>query len=190
MMLSTSHGCWHQCNGITWNQQCQWHHVMPMASQKKGHSALHFNCFNLSNAVVPLMKLLASFGTDASANGVKWPKSHVAFHFNYLDLSNVMLPFYAIGIMWCHQQSSGSTWPKKLHLIYDFLDLANGMIPLMTLLASCDTDTNINGITWPNCCTCCTLSLSPWSSEYNGADTSINSVKGLKKSSCHSFWFS
>ena len=32
---------------------------------------------------------------------------------------------------------------------FDHLDLKDGIVPLMTLLASCDTGTNINGITWP-----------------------------------------
>ena len=34
---------------------------------------------------------------------------------------------------------------------FDHLDLTDGMVPLMTPLASCDTDTSVNGITWPKC---------------------------------------
>ena len=56
---------------------------------------------------------------------------------------------------------------------FDHLEPTNGMEPLMTLLESCDTDTSINGITWPNRL-CCTLFQIPWPNECNGAvDNSI-----------------
>ena len=46
--------------------------------------------------------------------------------------------------------ASGITWPKR-HVASHFyhFDISNGMVPLMTLLASCDTDNSISGITGP-----------------------------------------
>ena len=41
------------------------------------------------------------------------------------------------------------TSEKKGHVVshFDHLDVINAMVPLMTLLPSCDTDINTNGIT-------------------------------------------
>ena len=96
-----------ECNGaiadvvhIIWCW-CQWHQMT------KSHATPYFNCLNMRNAVIPLLKLLASYDsaigitlswhhcqyhhmtpmpmalcdTDASANGFKWQKSLVVPHF-------------------------------------------------------------------------------------------------------------
>ena len=85
--------------------------IAPSASHdKKGHDAPCFDCFDLRNAMVPLM-LLASWDANASASGITWPKSHVSPHFDHLDLR----------MQWCHWQclliptivnSIVITWPK------------------------------------------------------------------------------
>ena len=123
--------------------------------------------------------LLAWYDTDVSASGIKWPKINVALHFNCLDLRNTILPFLmpchqviptpvpmlnlflsiltkqcsgaiddTIGIIWCWHQLHHMT-KKSCYFSFDHLDLTNGMLPLMTLLASCDTVSSIIGITWP-----------------------------------------
>ena len=51
---------------------------------------------------------------------------------------------------------------------FDHFDLNNGMVPLITLLASCHTDTSINGIQWPEK-SCCTFFQLSWPNEYSGA---------------------
>ena len=53
-----------------------------------------------------------------------------------------------------HNQKSHDASP------FDHLDLSNGMVPLITLLDSCDTDTNINDITWPKKLFCTSFWLS------------------------------
>ena len=75
----------------------------------------------------------------------------------------------AIGITWCWCWCQWHYMTKcNVTSPFDHLDLTDGMAPLMTLLASCDTDTSINGITWPNKI-CCTLFWSSWPNVYSGA---------------------
>ena len=50
---------------------------------------------------------------------------------------------------WCWCQWKYKTKKSCCVSYFDHLDLTNGIVPLMTLLALCDTDTNISGITWP-----------------------------------------
>ena len=52
--------------------QCQWCHMI------RAFVAPHFNCFELRNAMVSLMMLLASCDSDVRASCITWPKSHVA----------------------------------------------------------------------------------------------------------------
>ena len=79
---------------------------------------------------------------------------------------------------------------------YNHLELTNGMVLLMTLLAPCDSDTSVNGIIWPNsyvvhCSNCLnlmgTMILLVVTVAWCDADASANSVKWLKKSYCISF---
>ena len=50
--------------------------------------------------MVPLMMLMASCDTDASANGIKLPWSPAALHFNCHDIRSVMCAiFYTIGLV-------------------------------------------------------------------------------------------
>ena len=82
---------------------------------------------------------------------------------------------------------------------FDHLDWTNGILSQMMHLASCDTDTSINGITWPkiyvahcfnfldlmNTVVLLTMVLS----SHDDDDSAIN-VKLLEKSYCISFWSS
>ena len=95
--------------------------------------------------------------------------------------------------------ASGITWPKRsCSSPFDHLDLTDGMVPLMTLLETCDSDISINGFPWPKelCCTSFYLS---WLNKCSGA---INDAIHItwwwcwcqlhhetKKSFCISFWF-
>ena len=107
----------------------------------KSHVASHFNCLDLRNAMVPFLISLPSCDANNSANN--------APHFDYLDKANVVVPF--IGTKTSHDaDGNGMTLPKS-HIASPFhhLELANGMVQLITLMALCDTDTSISGITWP-----------------------------------------
>ena len=65
--------------------------------------------------------------------------------------------------------ANGITWPKSPPASpFDHLDITNGMVPLMTLLASCDRDMSINGIAWSKKL-CCTLFHSSWPNKQNDA---------------------
>ena len=81
---------------IVW---CYWWHWWHDVTLTSASIALHHqkiyveSCFvylNWRNAVVTLMKLLASH--DADGNGITWPKCHVASLFDHLDLWNGMVP--------------------------------------------------------------------------------------------------
>ena len=60
-------------------------------------------------------------------------------------------------IQWCHWWCHGQTlMPMTSHDQYSYvvspfhhLNPTSGMVSLMTLLASCDTDNSMNCITWP-----------------------------------------
>ena len=149
--------------------------------EKKIHVTLNFNCLYLRNAMQALIMPLTWGNTDASASGIKWPKSYVAPHFNCIGLRNVLVTFvmpipvlmlHLIWISWISKcigtidDAFDITWyscmcewhhmTKKLWCFsFDHLCLTNGMMSLTTLLAWCDTNTSINGITWPKmlCCT-------------------------------------
>ena len=70
-------------------------------------------------------------------------------------------------MQWCHRYHmilmlvpvGSHDQQVKLLLPLIILFLTNGMVPLMTLMASYDTDNNSSGITWPRML-CCTLSES------------------------------
>ena len=69
VIFAASHDTDTNDNGITCHQ---WNYLMlmPMPSHDQNlHIASHFCCLNLRNAMVPLIMLLASSETDASA---KW----------------------------------------------------------------------------------------------------------------------
>ena len=64
---------------------------------------------------------------------------------------------------------------QKSHVVslFDHLDLKNGMVPLITLLASCDTDTSITGITSPNKLCCISFKLSQLNKYSSAIDDAI-----------------
>ena len=75
----------------------------------------------------------------------------------------------AIGITCDDAGANGITWPKILcSSPFDHFDLTSVMVPLMTLLTWCDTDTNTNVITWQKEL-CCTIFWLSWLSKCSGA---------------------
>ena len=82
--------------------------------------------------------------------------------------------------IWSHGLKSHTASP------FDHLDLANGMVPMMTLLALCDTDTNIMTLHNQKCYTThCfkyldlmnTMMLSTMVLTLHDVDASTNSIK-------------
>ena len=88
--------------------------------------------------------------TDARANGVTWPKGHVSPYFDHSGLRSTMVPF----TMHLHHMMlmpvSMASCDQESHVAFYFyhLDLKDVIVPYMMLLASCDTDTDANGIMW------------------------------------------
>ena len=89
--------------------------------------------------------------------------------------------------MWClfwwhHMPKSHIASP------FDQFDLTNGLVPLMTLLASCNTDTSMNGITEPksyvaHCFKCLdqmktVVVLTTWLTSYAGDASAICHMTG------------
>ena len=99
---------WNAC-GLKWPQN----HVAP-----------HLDFFDLSNAVVPLTKLLAPHAASAGANGVTYQKSHVSHHFDHLYLGNAMV---------------------SLMMLSASHDADNNAVALH------DTNTNVSNIMWCQC---------------------------------------
>ena len=94
----------------------------------------------------------------ADHSGVTWPKSHVAEHCDHIDLRNAMAPMNVLStshdadtnvevshdtktnatdIMGCQCWCQWYHMTKQSYIIPDFncLDLRNGMVTLMLLLA-------------------------------------------------------
>ena len=129
-MLPTSHGADSKAMTLHDNNTNGSDHVIPMlmpiaSHHKMSHAAHHFSCLNLGNAVVPLMILLASCDTDASANGIKWPTSHVGWNCTiFMPLASCEASASANSIKWSKEHvashfiltiynANGITWPKK-----------------------------------------------------------------------------
>ena len=68
-----------------------------------------------------------------------------------------------------HDQKSYITCP------FDHFDLSSGMLPLIMLLESCDTDTSINAITWPKKLSC----ISFWLFWLNKCSGAIDDASGI-----------
>ena len=119
-MFSVSHDADTNANGISC-LQCQRHLVilMPMAShEQKHHVAPHFSCFNVKNAMVPLMMPLALCDSNASAKASNYQRS-------------CLIPF---GLPWhkeCHgaflvplvscdakTSANGITWQKRSYFTH------------------------------------------------------------------------
>ena len=166
--------CWHQCTGITWHP-CQWYNVISMlklmaSHNKKCHAALHFNCLNLRNAIILIIL----------TKQMQW------CHWWY------------ISVTWCWCQWHYMTKSDATSHC-DYFDQANGMVPLVTLLASQNTDTSINGLHDQNSnVTHCfnnlnlmnTIVLFTMSLASLDSDASANSVLWLKTSCYISLWLS
>ena len=135
----------------------------------KSHIASPFHYLDLSSGMMPLMALLASCDIDASINSITWPRKLccTSFRLPWLNkcsaaindgiiITMILMPVVSHDQI-CHVASP-----------FDHLDLAYKMVPLMTLLASCDTTTSISGITWPKML-CWILFQSSWPIEYSDA---------------------
>ena len=134
-------------NGITW---------------PKSHIVLHFDHVELTNVFVALtMRCKCQ------------DQMHHMAKEDILHLISIILTKQMYRCHWsCHIAShdanagvSSIIWPKcDVASHFNHLDLTNGMVPLMTLLASCNSDTSISGITWSKM-SCCTLFESSWPNE-------------------------
>ena len=90
------------------------------SNDQRSHVTPHSSCLNLRNAKMPLMILLASCDSHATANGIKLPSSHGAPHFDCFVLRNVMVPVTTLSASQkAGAGANGVTRPKKvmLHLI-------------------------------------------------------------------------
>ena len=117
----------------------------------KCHVASPFVHPDLTKGMVPLLTLLASCDTDSNISGMTCPK--IMLHLILIILIKQM--------QWCHwwwylhhmmvMLMLIASYDQKSHVAsyFDHLYLTSGMVPLMTLLSSCDTGTSINDISWP-----------------------------------------
>ena len=159
---------------------------IPWPKRQKCHVASH------QNGV--LMMLLASCDTDTSINGITWLQMLCCTSF-WISWLKIVLVKLTMSLASHNADVDGSSIKTKKimsHLIK--------MVLLMTLLASCNTDTSVNGITWPEklCCTWFQLSCN---NAYSGAIDNafgiiimlmpVPTVKCMKRS-CYilfqSFW--
>ena len=163
---------WHccQCQNIKWPKshvsphfdcfniimewcylQCHWHHVIPtlvLMTSYDQQVILHLLLIILTNQ--------CSWATD-SAISIPWCQCEYQLHH-----MTQKLHFTSFKLSWLNQCSSanddviGITWylcqwhhmvKKSCCNSFDHLDLSNGMVPLITLLQWCDTDTSTKNIT-------------------------------------------
>ena len=129
----------------------------------KTSSCTSFQLSNLRNALVPLMMLLASCDTNASAKGFKVPKKSSCTSYWLPRHKKCNGTFdYTISIKWC-QLVPMVSYKEKSHGAPHLnpLDFWNAMVAMMMLstshaadtyaMASYDTNINANGIMWcPN----------------------------------------
>ena len=140
-----------KCNGSTddaINIMWCWHYINAPHDQET-HVAPHFNFLELRNVMVPLVMLLVSCDTDL--NGITWHQHQ-----------------------WHHTMPMPVSQDKKSHVTsnFDCLDLRNVTVTLRMLTASCDANTNANGMTWPE--RSCDTSF--WSSRHNECSVAINNA--------------
>ena len=134
-----------------WYWWGHWHHMMLilMASHDpKSHIASPFDHLDVTNGMVPLMTLLESCNTDISMNGITWSKKLgcTSFWLAWPNQCHGAIDYTTdITGYWCQWHHM----TKKCHVAFHFdhFDLTNGTVPLVTLLASCNTDSSINDIT-------------------------------------------
>ena len=152
---------------------------------QKSHVVPHFDYLDLRNAIVPLTMPSVYHAASANgitwpikscctSFWLSWSKECNCCHWWYHQHSGtntgvsgvilqekscysscLFLPEEYNGVT-NDSSGSGITWPKG-HFVphFDYLDLRNAILLLMTLWGSCDTDACIKGITWPvkSCCT-------------------------------------
>ena len=111
--------------------------------------------------MVPMTVPLASHDDITIANDVTWPKSHTALHLDHLDLRNEIVPLTLSSA--CHDADSNGITRHQWHHVmlipmasrdqkcyvvphFSFVNQRNTVMPLMVLLALCNSDASVNGI--------------------------------------------
>ena len=127
---------------------------------------------------------LASCDASASTNGLTWPKKSFcgSFQSSWQIRCNGAIDDPSGIIYWWH------LWhymTNESHIAPHFncLDLRNALIPLMTLLSSCDTNTGANGVTWQKLCHW-------WYCFHCMTPMLVLMASWPKRSCCTSFWLS
>ena len=98
--------------------------------------------------IVLLMMQSALSDADTGTSGITWPRKSccTSFQLSWLKKCNGVLDD-AVGIMWWWSKWCHMT--KKCHIAYiSIVHLRKTMLQFIMLLASCDTDTDPNGIMW------------------------------------------
>ena len=153
--------------GMPWcHWWCFWHHVtlisVSMASNYQRVLLLlistyltkEMQCY-LDNYMIPGLASVVS----------QDERRYVAPHFDHLDLRNALVPLPVLTQRWCHHMTEtpmtmalfasnidviSITW-QKCHVVVHLncLNIWNTMVPLVMLLAWCNTDGSPRGIRWP-----------------------------------------
>ena len=151
-------GAFYSGAGIMWHQ-CQWCHM-----KKSCHTSIDW--IDLRNSMVSFTMLSASHDTDS--NDITWWKKSCCTSFQLswpVDFNGATYNTIGITWHWCQwdhmTKSDGASH-------FNHLDLRNSVEQFTMPLASCDADTDANGIMWweNSCCTSHQLS---WPKEFSGA---------------------
>ena len=163
----------------------------------KCHVVLLFDCLDLRNAMVQLIKLMpmvshdqgshdiAYFNhlrnqgavDDAWANDVTWPKKSYCTSFQLSQPKNTMVPFMML--LTSHDtigSSNGISWPKmSCCTSFHSHNLRNVVVSLTMPLALCDGHASAYSVTWTKM-SCCTSFWSPWPKECNDLTDYVISI--------------
>ena len=137
---------------------CHWwyHWYLVMLIQISSHDqkvcvSTHFHHLDLRNAVMPLTMPSTSLATNASMEGITWPKRSCCTLFQLSwpkecngAIDNAVTIYDANAgatWWWCRQQWSHMT-KKSFEPHFDHLNIRNAIAPLMTLSASYYPDAN------------------------------------------------
>ena len=135
----------------------------------------HIDHIYLRNTMVPSMLLLASCDADTGTNGITWLEKscYTSFQLSLPKECNGTIDD-TVSVLWGWSMVSHN---QESHVVppFDSCDLRNTMVPLMTMLVSCNTNTGANGISWPKK-SCCTSFQSYLPKEFNGP---VNDAVGI-----------
>ena len=126
------------------NIWCHWHHVMPTPVPMFHHVILKLvpmasydekvmlhllqSSWPKKCGIVPLMTLLSWCDNDMSINDITRPKELCCTSFWLFD-DTIDFIWYWCWCKWHHMTK------KSCCISFDYLDITNGMVPFMTLLA-------------------------------------------------------